>query len=123
LNLILDSHVLVWWLSSQPRLEPFRDVIASAAAVGVSLATPWELWIKQRTGRLNLPEDLPEQLRDNDIDLLIPTLDELRLSARLPRLHGDPFDRLIVAQALTRRAPLMTADRALAGYGIDIIAV
>ena len=89
----------------------------------ISLATPWELWIKAETGRLRLPADFDGRLARNNLSILMPGLSDARLAARLPPIHRDPFDRMIIAQALNRQATVVTGDRHFAAYGVDVILV
>jgi PIN domain nuclease of toxin-antitoxin system len=126
--LLLDTHVFLWWLADDRRLgarlrsrigAPTSDVLVSAASI-------WEIAIKLALGKLELPGTDPARL-----DALVPACGfrELPITAAhasavatLPRLHGDSFDRLLVAQARAERATLVSADPALAGYGVPILA-
>ena len=122
MSIVLDSNVLVWWLEDSPRLSPdLMDQLNREPDLAVSVVTPWELWIKAASGRLDMPGDLSEQLNLRRIAVLSPTLDDARLAANLPLLHRDPFDRMIVAQTLNRRAVLVTSDRILGSYGVDVL--
>ncbi len=89
----------------------------------VSVVTPWELWIKARAGKLILPQNLDSGFNADDFTMLAPTVEDARLAASLPPLHRDPFDRMIVAQALSRRLTVVTADKVFRDYGVDVILV
>ncbi len=90
----------------------------------LSTISPWELWIKSATGKLTLPPSFePGLTREDSFTVIAPTLDDARLAARLPPIHRDPFDRMIVAQALNRQATIVTGDRRLSAYGADVILV
>ena len=89
----------------------------------VSIVTPWELWIKAASGRIGLPGRFNERLPDLDLEIISPTIQDARLATALPPIHKDPFDRMIVAQALNRGATIVTSDRTLGDYGVDIILI
>ena len=124
-GLILDSNALVWWLEDAPRISGSEaaERIATEPLVMVSVVSPWELWIKAASGRIGLPPRLNERLPMLDLRMISPTLEEARLAADLPLIHRDPFDRMIIAQALSRRATIVTGDRVFRDYGVDIILV
>ena len=83
----------------------------------VSVATLWEISIKRVLGKLSFPDDLEEVVREESFGLVPISFQHLRRLETLPGLHRDPFDRMLVAQALTEGAPLVTNDRALLAYG------
>ena len=124
MNLLLDSNVLLWWLMDNPRLG--ADLVGRLqreTSLFISLVTPWELWIKAESGRLRLPADFDDRLEGNRLSILSPTLADTRLASRLPPIHRDPFDRMIIAQALNNRAQIVTGDPQFAAYGVDVILV
>ncbi len=122
MKVLLDSHVLLWWLFDDARLtDPAREVIADGAdEVIVSAASVWEIGIKRALGKLVAPDDLPEQVQEAGFSGWPVTLDDARAAANLPRHHGDPFDRMLVAQARGRGAVLMSADRRLDDYDVNL---
>lgn len=124
-GLILDSNALIWWLEDAPRIRraPVFERIARDPLVMVSIVTPWELWIKAASGRIGLPGRFNERLPDLDLEIISPTIQDARLATALPPIHKDPFDRMIVAQALNRGATIVTSDRTLGDYGVDIILI
>lgn len=124
-GLLLDSNVLVWWLDDAPRLRgsAIAARIAVEPVVMVSVVSPWELWIKARSGQIGLPGRLNERLPELDLQIISPTLGDARLAAALPPIHKDPFDRMIVAQAMNRRATIVTSDALFRDYGVDVILV
>ena len=89
----------------------------------ISFVTPWELWIKAATGRLDLSPEFEEALDSTNLTVLHPTLDDARLATRLPMIHRDPFDRMIIAQALNANLTVVTGDRRFRDYGVDVILV
>ena len=123
--LLLDTNALVWWLDDNPRLQrgEARDRIEAEPIVALSVVSPWELWIKASSGKLQLPARFDERLAAQPLEVWSPTLDDARLAARLPPIHRDPFDRMIIAQAFNARATIVTGDGHFADYGVDVILV
>jgi PIN domain nuclease of toxin-antitoxin system len=122
LKLLLDSHALVWWVRDDRRLgREARRAIADADLVWVSTISGWELAIKVAKGRLRIPEPLRVTIvadRFTELPLTLRHTEELE---RLPMHHGDPHDRLLIAQARVEGATIVTHDRALEAYGVPII--
>jgi PIN domain nuclease of toxin-antitoxin system len=118
-RLLLDTHTLLWWRDDSPRLSSrARSEIADATnEILVSVATLWEISIKRVLGKLSFPDDLEEVVREESFGLVPISFQHPRRLETLPGLHRDPFDRMLVAQALTEGAPLVTNDRALLAYG------
>jgi PIN domain nuclease of toxin-antitoxin system len=113
----------VWWLSDDRRLsKSARTAIADPETpVHVSAVSAWEIAIKRALGRLSAPEDLTEQMEAAGfIELPVSVADGL-LAGSLPRLHGDPFDRMLVAQAQRRGLTVVTRDQSFARYGVAIL--
>ena len=102
--------------------EARRVIESTRSTVCVSAASAWEIGIKKALGKLRAPDDLEEQLRQARFVPLQVTVTHGLAVADLPRLHGDPFDRLLVAQARLEHLTLVTRDERLAAYGIPIIA-
>ena len=124
MNLLIDAHVLCWWIADQPELAgEARAAIADPDnIVGVSAATIWELAIKQAAGRLEFDGDFGEELDANRFDILPIGLDHALAAATLPQHHGDPFDRMLVAQAQIERLTIVTRDRRIPQYGVPVLA-
>lgn len=124
-GLVLDSNALIWWLEDAPRIRRSAafERIARDPTVMVSIVTPWELWIKAASGRLKLPGRFNERLPDLGLEIISPTLRDARLATALPPIHKDPFDRMIVAQALNRGADIVTSDKTLGEYGVEVILI
>ena len=125
MKLLLDTHVVLWGYSEPHRVsQTARRAIESAENdCFVSLATVWEIAIKARKGQLSPPDDLPTVIAaDPQLTLLPITVEHAWRVRRLPRLHGDPFDQMLIAQALTEQMTLVTHDRAMADYGVPILA-
>lgn len=124
MNLLLDTHAVIWWFEDDARLSRrARVAIASAKSqVLVSTATAWECTIKFHAGKLPQAAALIAAFRPllqrAGFDLLDMSLEHILAAGALPRFHGDPFDRVLVAQALAEGMPLVSADKALDPYGI-----
>lgn len=118
---LLDTHVLVWAAASPERLGTAQDLLTSAEQRLVSAACVWELAIKQRLGKLSVGADLRLWTRRVSAELVLDhlpvTADHAAAVEHLPDVHRDPFDRLLVAQAVVEGAVLLTADERLVGYG------
>jgi PIN domain nuclease of toxin-antitoxin system len=124
LTLLLDTHALLWWLSDDPTLsEAARTVIAAPdAVVTVSAASAWEISIKSSLGKLEVPDDLEDQLARHRFKPLPITVSHALAAGSLPRHHDDPFDRMLVAQARLEGLTLVTRDSRIALYGVPVVA-
>jgi PIN domain nuclease of toxin-antitoxin system len=121
-KLLLDTHVILWWQRDDRRLgREARDAIARADIVWVSAVSGWEVSIKSALGRLRLTEPFPVLLAADSFTELSMTLTHAARVEELPAHHQDPFDRMLVAQALEERATIVSGDRALAPYGASVI--
>lgn len=123
MRLLLDTHVLLWWLANDPSLvEDAKVAIADpASSVFVSAATAWEIAIKQALGKLEAPSDLERQIQLNRFEPLSITVAHAYSAGTLPRHHDDPFDRMLVAQALAESLIVVTRDRRLGRYEISTL--
>lgn len=121
---LLDTHALLWWLFDDPRLGPeARDVIGDPAnVVFVSAVSVWEIAIKRAVGKLEAPHDVPDRIDDAGFERLPVGFDHAERVGTLPRHHGDPFDRLLIAQALVEGATLVTSDRRIHDYEVPRLA-
>jgi PIN domain nuclease of toxin-antitoxin system len=121
-KLLLDTHVLLWWQRDDRRLNSAaRRAIATADLVWVSAASGWEVAIKSALGRLRLDEPFRVLVAADDFTELPLTLAHTERLQSLPAHHTDPFDRILVAQALVERATIVSHDRALVPYGADVL--
>jgi PIN domain nuclease of toxin-antitoxin system len=120
---LLDSHVLIWWLESPDRIaKPVRDAISDPANdILFSVASIWELSIKSALNRLRLPPSYVTLLRQEGIDELEITTSHALATVSLPLIHGDPFDRLLIAQTLTEGLMLATTDRTIMRYDVPVM--
>ena len=122
MKLLLDTHLLLWWLGGSRSLpKSARAVIADpATTVFVSAVSLWEIWLKQSLGKLRLPADFKERLAEEPFESLPLTAAHAREVARLPWHHRDPFDRMLIAQATVAGLRLATADGEIQRYG-DVV--
>jgi PIN domain nuclease of toxin-antitoxin system len=126
-RLLLDTHVFLWWISEDARLPVrARSQIASARNdVFLSAVSAWEIVAKAAPGRLELPEPpqrfIPAQLMSNGFEPLPLSLTHALAVAQLPDHHRDPFDRLLVAQAIVESIPIVTSDKTIARYPIKVV--
>jgi PIN domain nuclease of toxin-antitoxin system len=123
MRLLLDTHVVLWWLARLPMLgSKARAAIGSPSSeVYVSGITGSEIGIKKAFGRLEAPEDLPEQLAAHGFEELALTIRHGLALAELPVHHRDPFDRMLVAQARVEGLTLVTADPAMSDYDVRVL--
>jgi PIN domain nuclease of toxin-antitoxin system len=127
MRLLLDTHSFLLFISGDEQMsEVARNLIADVNnEVLLSVASLWEIAIKVSIGKLTLDKPfeaiIPEQLILNEIEVLHVDLDDLSLIAKLPLHHRDPFDRLIIAQAITRGIPIVGRDSAFALYPVELI--
>ena len=121
--LMLDAHALLWWLDDDPTLDrAARASIADPAnEVFVSAATVWELEIKRAMGKLEAPADLLEVLDAEEFDCLPMLGEDAVHAAALPMHHRDPFDRMLLAQALRLDAVVVSRDLAFAAYDVAVL--
>lgn len=124
MNLLLDTHVLLWSLLDSPRLSAkARETISGAALVYASAVSAWEIAIKRALGKLVCPEDLEGALRDTQFLALPVTVGHAIAAGALPRHHDDPFDRMLVAQAKMESLTLVTRDERLKDYGVRVMLI
>lgn len=121
---LLDTHVLLWWLARDARLgEEARSAIAAeASTVFVSAASAWEIAIKKALGKLEAPDDLEHQLARNRFEPLSISVAHTSSAGALPAHHDDPFDRMLVAQAMTEDLIIVTRDSRIPLYGVRTLA-
>ena len=124
MNLLLDTHALLWFRNDDSQLSTSaRTLIENPANHKlVSMATYWEIAIKVGVHKLDLGEPaatfLPRELGANHFDLLDIQLRHATFVESLPRRHGDPFDRLLIAQAMMESIPIVSVDAVFDQYGV-----
>jgi PIN domain nuclease of toxin-antitoxin system len=123
MNLLLDTHAVVWFLEGSDKLRSeARVAIETADRVYVSSATIWEMAVKVARGRLVAPSDFPDSLLDQGMLQLALEWEHARVAGGLPLHHRDPFDRMLVAQAMVERLTIVTRDEAIARYPVPVFA-
>jgi PIN domain nuclease of toxin-antitoxin system len=121
-TILLDTHVVLWWQTDDRRLKPkAREAIATAGIVWVSAVSAWEVSIKIGAGRLRMDEPFPLLVRTNEFTALPITLEHADRYAALPPHHRDPFDRLLIAQAMIEKATIVTHDVAFKPYDVSML--
>jgi len=126
-RVLLDTHTFLWWISNDTRLSSrAREIISNGNnELLLSAASGWEITIKVRLGRLQLPYEperfIPEQLVINAIQSLPIKISHALHTYSLPIYHRDPFDRIIIAQAQLEGLPILTSDPQIAKYKVEII--
>jgi PIN domain nuclease of toxin-antitoxin system len=121
-RLLLDTHVFLWWRGEPSRLTAeAQESIASADVVFVSVASAWEAAIKVSLGRLELPDTIEAGVLASGFEKLFISFSHAERAAGLPLLHRDPFDRMLIAQAQAEGLTLVTHDRLLAPYDVELL--
>lgn len=121
-RLLLDTHIFLWWRGEPSRLiSSVRSRIATADLVFVSVASAWEAAIKVSLGRLDVPDSLEAGVLASGFEKLLITFAHAERAAALPPHHRDPFDRMLVAQAQADGLTLVTRDRHLEPYDVEIL--
>lgn len=122
MSLLADTHVVLWWLTDDATLaDDLKDRLDHEPDVYVSAATVWEVAIKQALGMLPGPPDLPERIRDCGFVPLPISAEHAIAAGRLPLIHRDPFDRMLVAQAQCEDLTLVTRDENCRKYGVAVL--
>lgn len=118
MKVLIDTHLLLWALASPGKLSPKARQRIESSEVFASAASIWEVSIKSALGKLQAnPAEVLAGIEPAGFDHLHITGEHAAEVANLPHVHKDPFDRLLVAQALVEKMILLTDDGALGGYG------
>ena len=123
LRLLLDTCVLLWALEDNPRLSrrARQLIVEPRNEVYVSAASTWEMAIKSARGKLNTPDNLTEELVKARFTELQVTIAHGQQAARLPMIHKDPFDRMLIAQAQVEDLMLITPDSKIPQYEVTVL--
>ena len=123
MKLLLDTHAALWWLADDDRLgdEAARQLTVATNQVLLSATVVWEVAVKRALGKLEAPEGLVPTLLGAGAQPLAITLDHAAAGEALPWHHRDPFDRLLVAQALAEGAAVVSRDSILRPYGVALV--
>jgi PIN domain nuclease of toxin-antitoxin system len=123
MKLLLDTRTFLWFIEDNPRLSTeTKKLLESDADLFISIASLWEIAIKISIGKLTLTQSLetfiPAQIEKNGIELLPITVEHLALVSTLAAHHRDPFDRLLIAQAIVEQLPIVGIDDKFDPYGV-----
>lgn len=123
MNLLLDTHVLIWSLENNVALKGVaRDAIIDGNNfVFVSSASAWEISIKKAMGKLKTPDNLQEEISLHRFTPLNINFEHVKLAGELPNIHKDPFDRMLIAQAIIEKLTLVTRDSLIAQYNVNLL--
>lgn len=124
MRLLLDTHAVVWWLTDDPHLSYAAEAAIASPDndIFVSAVTGYEIAYKQRSGRLpRMPGSLAAELRRQNMGILPVSLDHALAGAALPGPHRDPWDRILMAQALAEDCTVITVDRVFFDYDIRVL--
>jgi PIN domain nuclease of toxin-antitoxin system len=117
---LLDTHVIIWWLDDPDRLsKKARDVLVDARnVIFISAASIWEIGLKVRRGKLTVPDNYVDYLREDGFAFLDITMEHSLSAPQLPLHHEDPFDRLLVAQAHLEDSVFISRNEQIAKYDV-----
>ena len=122
MRLLLDTHVVLWQLSGERDISaPARSAISEAEDLLLSVVSFAEIGSKASAGKLEVPDDLQGRIADSGVRTLGLSPAHGLAVAQLPAHHRDPFDRLIIAQAMVERLTVVTADPRFQSYGIRVL--
>ena len=126
MNLLLDTHALIWFLEGDSQLsQTAKSQISNPDNVCfISQATLWEMAIKLSIGKLEMKnsyQDLPKLIWENGIEILTIEFEHFEYIINLPFFHKDPFDRIIISQSIVEKMPLISIDSYFKDYPVDLI--
>lgn len=127
MKLLLDTHTFIWWIIQRGKLSTKALTACEDFSndLYLSIVSLWEMQIKMQTGKLNFQHPLPhlvtEQQQLNGLKLLPVNPAHIYTLDQLPLHHKDPFDRLLIAQALHEKLPLVSVDKVFAAYPVQIL--
>ena len=124
-RVLLDTHVLLWWLADDPELGTNARAVISDGnnEIYVSAASSWEISIKKRNGKLTGPDNIDSIVEQERFIKLPVSLVHGELAGQLPDHHKDPFDRMLIAQAQTEKLTILTADEKIQQYDTPVVMV
>ncbi|MBN4002161.1 type II toxin-antitoxin system VapC family toxin [Nostoc sp. 'Peltigera membranacea cyanobiont' 210A] len=124
---LLDTHAFIWWVTNDPQLSAnARNLIADSGNIlFLSVVSAWEIVIKNKLGKLTLPEPveqyIPTRLAINRFESLPIQMSHVLQVASLPNIHRDPFDRILIAQSQVENLPIVTIDQKITQYLVQTI--
>ncbi|MFJ4853982.1 type II toxin-antitoxin system VapC family toxin [Streptomyces sp. NPDC088730] len=124
MKMLLDCHAVLWWLDDSAELsDKVKRLLDTEPSVFVSAVSPWETAINQSPGKLEGPQDLAERVRDSRFLPLPITAGHGVRADRLPEHHRDPFDRILIARAQTEAMTILTRDKWIPSYDVQVMPV
>lgn len=122
---LLDTQIFIWWLDDSQRLKKsVRKILANPNYITyLSIASLWEMAIKRTKGKLQLSRSLEWIVNNSGFNTLSIELNHILKLEKLPSLHGDPFDRILISQAQTENLTLITSDSKIWQYDVNLIKV
>jgi PIN domain nuclease of toxin-antitoxin system len=123
MRLLLDTHTFLWWIQDSPRLpKRFRSAIAERTNdVFVSAVSVWEIAIKRRTGKIALSGEIVEEIRSHGFQPLPIGIEHAEAVEHLPIFHRDPFDRMLIVQAMAEGMILLSVDAQVVKYAPKLL--
>ncbi len=114
---LLDTQALIWWFEANNRLpDEIKRLLDSKAIIMLSVASLWEIIIKTKSGKLKLGRTLEYLLKKVEFEILYINLNHVLRIRKLPNIHKDPFDRILIAQSLVEKCILLTTDKMVKKY-------
>ena len=121
MNYLIDTHVLLWWLTDNPRLNSQCRDILSYKPVWCSVVSVWEVAIKEQAGKITVPKSFMKDVKGEGFIWLDVQFNHISTLHELADVHKDPFDRLLVAQAQAESLVLITADANIRRYNVPVL--
>ena len=127
MKILVDTHIFLWYLSGDPRLSKHQRKVweTSSSEKLLSIVSVWEMAVKVAIGKLGLSMPLEDFIRKHvereGLTLVNLSLEESCRVSTLPMIHRDPFDRLLISQALLTKVPVITHDKVFHQYGVELI--
>ena len=121
---LLDTHVLLWWFAGSDRIsDELRATLEGSLVKYVSVASLWEIVIKIQAKKLDVSDAFFAHVQASEYVVLPVTVEHVGVYGSLPLMHKDPFDRMMIAQAMVERATLVSADKMMWAYDVPLLRV
>jgi PIN domain nuclease of toxin-antitoxin system len=119
----VDTHIILWWLNEDEKLTPeHRNIISATDNICfISAASIWEISIKQKLGKLEIPADYLVEVKREGFQELLVSWNHCSQVSKLPLIHNDPFDRLLIAQSMLENLTLLSVDNKIKLYKVSVI--